>query len=1403
MQLAQVYEQFGLTPKELEKLLDKHQIKVTLRHIKQVPAEWLAIIEGEAGSRPVAYERLQEIAVASYAEQAGRLQKQRTAVKLELLASSDDTPSQLGKVVGEVRLPAGKSPVKDRHHPQKQANKRNGQHRPQPLARELQLGQVVPGMRESYCFVRGIRAGVELFCHTSVLGGRAVAANEWLLFVERPSRKHVDKWEVSWAQPVGEDEALLRKALQNLDVKHLHSLLLDGPKEAQSVDIVAELFGRLEPIHSADSLAAAYQIVDVARQRAPISAQEKIEDLLTQTAPEFVWQLWLRYCSPLVGAPEAAIRLTRMLESEPSGRELWWPAAQQAGLAGLAAAYVQKKGKGSVVQSLEQVRIALGTTQSGLLAEVVSQWFAEAGEVSSAAEFRLYQRALGTAQGGDTKTLEQLLIAQLTPAVKLEVWLTGDEIPFPRAAALMQFGMLSVPDQDKAAAQLTDEELETVLRFLSGEQALITRQQARKILEGKISDLFSVLALDLESDTDSINEIAWGRPDAWHEGVGKKQVKAQLLDLSKQLIGVPNSLVVGHNARDFDAPILAAHGVLLRPKYLWDTLLVEMALSPEWRVFALQTSHGALADAKVAYLLFVSQVLRILIAESIDWEGLRELFAPEVQNQLAALRAEVGGGRWLAVDELKQDALSCLRPQPQASALLGQVRKQLAAIDAKVKMVLAPEEFWREMRAESEVRYFVTENTDPDFRELQEQLVVEALAGHPNEVVLARRFFAYCQQAGLAPVPATMAPVLRIRLGNLVEFSSCRKPPKAHEWQLTQCICLTVEQLLAEQTKVVDGAGAAILVVEPDLITLSHKKLLGEPSTDNIQNSPAAQAMWMKFSGGQSFAGLSKQQAVELGATVPAGFDSFWLEKHSYGNYRIWGRFNWENLIKAFAANKVKVVSAADVSFPKGQMRSAVLDAQRLQRRIGVTPFNPETIYRSRYWLLQFELVRRILASGKGSLVLLVQRPEEVEQLEAYFRSQGFYVPEHAFRGEGLFIPAHAIALGRRLELLHSNGAAKRLLVAPVKQAAAIMAANYLGPIEVLVDSFNLSENFYLAQGSKLFEKIQVTASEPARNDDLDTRAEFDGSDAFTSSKEEILERDLYFLLKLQLPVVQRLRTLLLDNHKDNRLWLLDPRLGDFPALEEAWVMQKTVFDASWGTEEEYAAAAEAADEVLHSPRPEKEYWLDTEEALAQAKSRLSQVFLNGSPWYDEQQPYLDLILPAKTDLLVSLPTGGGKSLLFQGPALYRSAFTNRLSIVVTPLKALMEDQVDALWKLGFYSSVEYINQDKKDEVQQIYRRLAGGEISLLYITPERFRSGAFTKAFLQRFNNDQGLEYAVYDEAHCISQWGHEFRPDYLNSAKVVQQYRQTCLPRRFPVLLFSATVSEKIYDSFKQLFE
>jgi superfamily II DNA helicase RecQ len=82
---------------------------------------------------------------------------------------------------------------------------------------------------------------------------------------------------------------------------------------------------------------------------------------------------------------------------------------------------------------------------------------------------------------------------------------------------------------------------------------------------------------------------------------------------------------------------------------------------------------------------------------------------------------------------------------------------------------------------------------------------------------------------------------------------------------------------------------------------------------------------------------------------------------------------------------------------------------------------------------------------------------------------------------------------------------------------------------------------------------------------------------------------------------------------------------------------------------------------------------------------------------------YLDAILPAKQDLIVSLPTGAGKSLLFQAPALYRSSFSHKLTIVIAPLRALMRDQVEALWKKGFYSNVDFLSGDKSSEETKIF----------------------------------------------------------------------------------------------------
>jgi ATP-dependent DNA helicase RecQ len=158
----------------------------------------------------------------------------------------------------------------------------------------------------------------------------------------------------------------------------------------------------------------------------------------------------------------------------------------------------------------------------------------------------------------------------------------------------------------------------------------------------------------------------------------------------------------------------------------------------------------------------------------------------------------------------------------------------------------------------------------------------------------------------------------------------------------------------------------------------------------------------------------------------------------------------------------------------------------------------------------------------------------------------------------------------------------------------------------------------------------------------------------------------------------------------------------------------------------------------------------------------------------------------AGQDVFVLMPTGGGKSLCFQLPALMRDGLT----IVVSPLIALMKDQVDALQTSGIPAT--YLNSTlDREEAKARWRGLHRGQYRMLYVAPERL----MLDAFLERALNWDIAQFAI-DEAHCISEWGHDFRPEYRELKKLRKHLPDV------PIMALTATATERVRaDIVKEL--
>lgn len=167
------------------------------------------------------------------------------------------------------------------------------------------------------------------------------------------------------------------------------------------------------------------------------------------------------------------------------------------------------------------------------------------------------------------------------------------------------------------------------------------------------------------------------------------------------------------------------------------------------------------------------------------------------------------------------------------------------------------------------------------------------------------------------------------------------------------------------------------------------------------------------------------------------------------------------------------------------------------------------------------------------------------------------------------------------------------------------------------------------------------------------------------------------------------------------------------------------------------------------------------------------------------QKEVIEKILNKK-DTLAIMPTGGGKSLCYQIPALVFEGVT----IVISPLISLMKDQVDALTELGI--SATFLNSTlNAKELNERFRKARDGEYKLIYVAPERFQTNEMTYLL-----DEIEVSLIAIDEAHCISQWGHDFRPSYLSLCEAIQKLEQ-----HPPLLALTATATPLVSDHIIEL--
>ena len=848
---------------------------------------------------------------------------------------------------------------------------------------------------------------------------------------------------------------------------------------------------------------------------------------------------------------------------------------------------------------------------------------------------------------------------------------------------------------------------------------------------------------DLESDGEDIKEFAFYAEDNMRAYTGEDQINSLFRKLKK------NPVIVGHNIKLWDLPILNKKGLELPDKtFVWDTLEIEILLNPCRYAYSLHTEHNAEADTKLTNELFWNQLYRLSTDNKLV-EQLRNVLPANIDKIIESLQLDYYTDYFKSTANLERQFFQELRPLDEK---LIKKLEDIAIIPEEEKtLLIAPSNLWARL-AQYIPLSFPGTSEDNSYRSIN----IRCLREKPLDNILKQSILERFCQVSRTALLENLAQYLRVIDNESEKISFSEEELQDYLYRFNSHIdCIDVSSF--EDSQILSKDYKHIYIIGTELEDRIHKCKACDNKTFADLIACGSKLPFTMAS--TNYAPIKGDEARKLGIKMPELAANIWAERERNGEFAFYLNYQYQAYRKHFLSHYKVKPQTIKWKF-KGDDFGHINLTQVSRKRTAdmVMRVNSSTTQRSKYWLFQIALLSRIhQANTNLPIVYVINDKKEIEEITKYATSQGFFIPSN---GSGF----------RKLEYIgsHANG-----MVIISKQEFTDSVGSYRTDKPFCYVWDNMDIDRYMLMWDKL-----------PFDDDLE-------EDADDERDDKIHHTTPRQCIHAAWPIYEHYCSIVMANSENTQFYIIDPHFDDYEDIANSCHAQSFKVDL-WSNDTEYNDALDNSSQFFNDSRG-KEEEIDTAAALELIRKH----FIGEHKWKPTQEEVLPYMWEKKGDCIVSMPTGEGKSVCFQGPALYRASITKRLSLVITPLRALMQDQVEDLQKRGFATNVDYLSGDRqRPEVENIYRKLRSGEIALLYITPERFRVRSFMNVLYQRMEMDGGLEYIIFDEAHCISQWGQEFRPDYRNAVLTCLELRQRF---DFMFALFSATVTTQVESDIR----